>query len=178
MALFHRRDAPPPEVVRGLPAGERVVSWADTASDEVVLATPSGLWWPDGVAHRLIGWQHVDKATWRDGTLTVTEATVVDDLLLVDLPPVSAELSTPRNLPPTVRKRVEANVAHSEVLAITGGTARFVARRVPGRDGLVWWARLEHGTPDAPQVRSAVAARLAMLRAEWEAERAERQGLA
>jgi hypothetical protein len=174
MALFHRREAPPRDVVRRLPGGERIVSWADTAAGEVVLETPSGLWWPDGAAHRLIGWQHVDKATWRDGTLTVTEAVVVDDLLLVDQDPVSAVLQTPRNLPPTVRKRVEANVAHSRVLAITGGSARFVARRVPGRDGLVWWARLESGTPDTAQVRSAVAGRLAGLRAEWDAEHVER----
>lgn len=170
MALFHRRDAPPPELVRRLSKDERVVSWADTAAGSVVLATPRGLWWPEEDDHRVIMWQHVNKATWRDGVLTIIEAQVVDDLLLVDREPVTAVLTTPRDLPPTVRKRVEANVVQSQVLAITGGSARFVARRVPGRDGLAWWARLEDGTPDTAQTRSALGARLAVLRLQWEGE--------
>jgi hypothetical protein len=37
---------------------------------------------------------------------------------------------------------------------------------------LGWWARLEPGTPDGDEVRSAVAARIARMRADWEAERA------
>jgi hypothetical protein len=164
--LFRRRDSPPADALAGLPRDERVVSWADVVDGTVVLATPSGLWWPGADTPRLIAWQHVSKATWRERTMTVTEAEVVDDLLLVDRPPVSVELAVPRDLPPVVRKRVEANVVRSELLTIVGGTARFVARRVPGRDGVVWWARLEHGTPDTEQVRAAVSARLAILRAE------------
>lgn len=171
MALFHRRDAPPPEVVAQLPRTERVVSFADVAGGGVVLASPSGLWWPDGDAVRLIGWHRVNKARWQDRTLTVIESEIVDDLLLVDRAPVSVVLSTPRDLPPTVRKRVEANVVRSEVLSIMGGTARFVARRVPGQDGVRWWARLERGTPDTDQIRAAVSARLAILKAEWDTER-------
>jgi hypothetical protein len=173
MRLFHRRDAPPSAALAHLDAGERVVSWADTASGDVVLATPRGLWWPAVDAPRLIGWQHVAKAVWRDGALTVTEAEIVDDLLLVERRPVSVELSVPRDLPPTVRKRVEANIVSSEVAPVPGGSARFVARRVPGEDGVRWWARLEAGTPDTDQVRSAVAARVASLRADWARERAD-----
>jgi hypothetical protein len=158
--LFRRREEPPD--IPGLEQHERIVSWADTADGQVVAATPLGLWWP---GPRRIAWQHVDKATWRDGVLTVIEAEVVDDLLLVDRPPVSATLTTPRDLPPTVRKRVEANIVERELLAVPGGNVRFVARRVPGRDGLTWWAHLEPGTPDTPEVRSAIAARIARLRA-------------
>ena len=170
MALFHRRDRPPPDAVASLPAGERVVSWADlVGGGGVVLASPAGLWWPGASAARLIGWQYVSKAVWQGRTLTVIEADVVDDLLMVDRPAVAAELAVPRDLPPVVRKRVEANVVRSQVLPITGGAARFVARRVPGQDGLRWWARLEAGTPDTDQVRSAVVARLTLLRAEHEA---------
>jgi hypothetical protein len=173
MALFHRRDAPPAAALGNLDPDERVVSWADTPGGQVVLATPRGLWWPDGDAHRLIGWQHVTKAVWRERILAVTEADVVDDLLMVDRAPVTAELSTPRDLPPTVRARVEANIVHSQVSAIPGGTARFVARKVPGVDGLRWWARLELGTPDNDQVRSSVRTQLALLRTDWEQERAD-----
>jgi hypothetical protein len=165
MALFHRRDAPPAEVVARLPRDERIVSWADLAGGGVVLATPAGLWWPGESAHRLIGWQHVIKAVWREGLLTVIEGEIVDDLLLVDMPPVTADIAVPRDLPPVVRKRVEANVVSSDVLPVPGGAARFVARRIPGHDGVRWWARLEDGTRDTSYVRDAVAARIAELRA-------------
>ena len=90
MRLFHRRDAPPAEVLAHLPRGERVVSWADLVDGGVVVATPAGLWWPDADAYRLIDWPHIIKATWRDARLTIFEADVVDDLLLVDRVPVSA----------------------------------------------------------------------------------------
>lgn len=170
MKLFHRPDAPPAEVVAQLPREERIVSWADVAGGGVVLATPAGLWWPEPSAQRLIGWHLVNKAVWQDGRLQVTEGEVIDDLLLVDRPYVTAELDNPRDLPPTVRKRVEANVVHSQVERVLEGSARFVARRVPGTDGVRWWARLESGTPDTLQVRAAVSARLATLQAEWEQE--------
>jgi len=159
MALFHRRERPP--AMAGLDKNERVVSWADTADGEVVAATQTGLWWP---GPRRILWQHIDKAIWHDGALTIIEADVVDDLLLVDRAPVTARLTTPRDLPPTVRRRVEANIARTELVSVPGGTVRFVARRRPGRDGLTWWAHLEPGTPDSETVRSAIAARLAILR--------------
>jgi hypothetical protein len=159
MALFHRRERPP--VIKGLEPGERILAWADTADGEVVVATQLGLWWP---GPRRIPWQHVDKAIWREGTLTVIEADVVDDLLLVDRAPVSAQLTTPRDLPPTVRKRVEGNIVRTELVSVPGGAVRFVARRQPGRDGVNWWAHLEGETRDSEIVRASIAARLAILR--------------
>jgi hypothetical protein len=110
-------------------------------------------------------WQHIDKVIWQDGRLFVIEADVVDDLLLVDRPPVSVALTKPRDLPPTVRKRVEANIVRTELVTVPGGSVRFVARRQPGRDGVTWWARLEPGTRDSAEVRSAVRARVAILQA-------------
>jgi hypothetical protein len=148
----HRR--PPAGLVAMLDRGERVVSWART-HDGAVAATNRGLWVP---AYRRIGWQLVDKAVWRDGTLTVVEAELIDDLLLRDRPPVHLPLTEPRDLPPTVRRRVEASVVRSEVMPVGGGAARFVARRVPGRDGVSWWARLEPGTRDCEHTRASVRA--------------------
>jgi hypothetical protein len=166
MRLFRRRDTPPAEVLAHLPRDERVVSWADLVDGGVVLASPSGLWWPDADTYRLIGWPYIIKATWRDARLTVFEADLVDDLLLVDRVPVAVELSVPRDLPPVVRKRIETNVVHSQVHAVPGGSARFVARRIPGQDGLRWWARLDDGTPDTPDVRAAAAVKRDQLAAE------------
>jgi hypothetical protein len=165
MAWLRRRERPPADAVTDLDKDERVLSWADTAVGDVVLATQRGLWWPEGDGGRRIAWEHIDKAVWRDGVLTIIEADVIDDLLLVERPPVSVRLTSPRDLPPTVRKRVEANIVRTELVAVDGGAVRFVARRRPGRDGLAWWARLEPGTPDTEPVRAAVRARLAILRA-------------
>lgn len=170
MRLFGRRETPPDDALGFLDRGERVLSWADTDTGRAVLATPRGIWWPDGAEYRLIGWQFVDKATWREGVLTLVQADVVDDLLLVDRAPVTARLATPRDLPPTVRKRVEANVVRSELVSVPGGAARLVARRVPGHDGLTWLARLEAGAFDTPGLRAAISARLAVLREQWEGE--------
>lgn len=163
-AIFARRQRPPAEVLAGLDKDERVLSWGDTRGGDVIVATPLGLWWPERDGPRRIPWQHIDKVTWRDQVLTVIEADVVDDLLLVDRAPVVAVLTTPRDLPPTVRKRVEGNIARTEVAAIAGGTVRFVGRREPGRDGMTWWAHLEGATPDTDAVRAAIRARLIILR--------------
>lgn len=166
MKVFTRREQPPAAITDLLDRDERAVSWADTADDGVVLASTLGVWWPDLDGPRRMPWQCIDKATWRDGILMIIEADVVNDMLLVDRPAVRATLSRPRDLPPVLRKRIEANIVRSELLSIGGGAVRFVARRRPGRDGIVWWARLEPGTRDTEQVRSAIGARLAILRAD------------
>jgi len=142
---------------------DHVVSWA-RAGDQLVVASRFGLWWPEGDAHRMIGWELIDKAVWGDGRLTVIEADVVDDTFLIERPAVAVELTDPRDLPPTIRKRVESSVNRSEVVAVPGGSARFVARRVPGRDGVTWWVRLEGGLQPDEDVRETVGALLAELR--------------
>jgi hypothetical protein len=165
MGWFSRREQPPEELISAVGKDERIVSWADTAGGGVCAVTPKGLWWPEPDGLRCMPWQHIDKVIWQDGRLFVIEADVVDDLLLVDRPPVSVALTKPRDLPPTVRKRVEANIVRTELVTVPGGSVRFVARRQPGRDGVTWWARLEPGTRDSAEVRSAVRARVAILQA-------------
>ncbi len=164
MALFARREQPPAAATDPLDKDERVLSFAGTDDGSVVLATPRGVWWPAEDGPRLIAWTVIDKVVWRDGWFAVTEADVVDDLLLVDRPAVTVKLATPRDLPPTVRKRVEANIVRTELVSVDGGAVRFVARKQPGRDGVSWWARLEPGTRDTPRLRAAIGARLSVLR--------------
>ncbi|MGN6609775.1 MAG: hypothetical protein ACTHMS_22530 [Jatrophihabitans sp.] len=164
-----RRERPPAAALAVLDAGERVVSWADTDEGTVVLVTPRGVWWPDAGSNRLIGWQHISKAVWQDGALTITEGDV-DEGIIRDRAPVSVRLAVPRDLPPAIRKRVQLNVVSTEVATIAPlGSARFVARHLPGRDGVVWWARFEPGTPDTPATRASVRARLAQLDEQWRA---------
>ncbi len=168
MALFQRRVRLPDPVTDWLDPGERPLSYADTDDGEVVVATSSGLWWPFEAGPRRMPWHLVDKATWQDDILTVTEAVIVDDVLLEDRAPVAARLATARDLPQTVRQRVQGSVVRSELVPVPGGAARLVGRRVAGRDGVAWYARLERGTVDTSDARSAVRLRLATLRAAWE----------
>jgi hypothetical protein len=57
------------------------------------------------------------------------------------------------------------------VAFVEGGTALFVGGRVPGRDGVSWWARLEGNTPDTELTRESVRARINVLASAWQAER-------
>lgn len=171
MAWRDRRSQLPPQfaaAIAGHRPHERIVAWATVPGERVVVATTGALWLPQtnqGTPLRRIGWERVDKATWREGTLAIVEADVVDELLLVDRAPVAVVLADPREVPAEVRRRVEASVAHSRVVAVTGGQIRVVARRVPGLDGLSWWVRLEGSTPDNPTVREQARSAITGLRA-------------
>jgi hypothetical protein len=115
-----------------------------------------------------IGWHLVDKAVWRGGTLTVIAAEDPGDGVLVELPPRSVRLAEPRDLPPTVRARVERSIAYTRhhKLAPAGGV-RVVGRRVPGRDGLSWQLVFDAGTDrNDPLLRVQTDELLAAARAE------------
>lgn len=156
MKLFTRRERPPAEVVALLTPTDRIVSWAPTTDGPALVASRLGLWWPTVDGPRRIGWELIDKATWQGNSVTVVEADLMDDLLLVDRAPVSVELAEARDLPPIIRQRVQSGVVSSELVASAEVAMRVVGRRVPGRDGVSWWARLEPGTSDTPEVREIV----------------------
>ena len=152
---------------RRLDSAEHIVGWSVPeagSADAPLVVTNLGIWWPVGGDARRIGWERVDKAVWSDDTLTVTEADVVDDLLLVERAPVSVRLPSPGSVPTAVRKRVESTVAHRHEAIIDGRMVRIVARRVPGHDGLRWWALLPADMPDTPEVRAYLRALIGRLR--------------
>jgi hypothetical protein len=163
--LFGRREKAPQQAVSRLDRDERVVAWASTPDGDAVVATQLGLWLPG--AERL-PWHLVDKATWRDGRLTVTAAVDTGDGVLVEQPPAGVRLAQPRDLPQTVRVRVQRAIAYTRHTALqSGGGVRVVARRVPGRDGLSWQRVFDPGVdPDDPAVRSATAELVERARAE------------
>ena len=143
-----QRDRPPGDVLGRLARDERVVGWATTTEATAVVATQLGLWLPapDGPPER-VSWHLVNKAVWRDGTLTVTPALDAGDGVLEELPPRAVPLAVPRNLPVVVRSRVENSIVFSRHFSLppTGGV-RVVGRRVPGRDGLSWQAVFDPAT--------------------------------
>lgn len=157
MRLFGRRERPPAEALAALDRDERVVSWASTSGSDAVLATPLGIWFP-GATER-ISWHLVDKATWRDGVLSVIAARDTGDGVLDELPPRAARLVVPRDLPQTVRARVERSIASTRHYRLpAGGGVRVVGRRVPGRDGVTWQLVFDPGVDrDDPAVRAAAA---------------------
>jgi hypothetical protein len=168
VALFGRKL---PAEIREIARASRVLAYAQ-ARQGFVVATPEGLWWPEE-APRLIAWSSISKASWRDDALTVIEADVIDDLLLVDRPPVSVALADSGALPVVVRERVERSIRSRDLVPVSGGAARLVARRVPGVDGVVWRARLEPGTPDTADVRNELRALVAIEHAASDAARAD-----
>jgi hypothetical protein len=171
MRLFRRRERPPAEAAARLPPDERVVSWAP-ASGGAVVATPLGLWLP-GVPDRL-PWHLIDKATWRNNVLTLIAAVDPGDGVLVEQPPRSVRLDEPRDIPQTVRVRVEKAIAFTRHHPLPGAEAtgvrrgvRVVGRRVPGQDGVSWQLVFDSGVDrDDPAVRAAASAYVDQARAE------------
>lgn len=169
--LFRKPEKPPAEAVARLDEDERVVSWAPTPGGAVV-ATPLGLWLP-GVPDRL-PWHLIDKATWRSDVLTLTTAVDPGDGVLVEQPPTSVRLDQPRDIPETVRVRVEKAIAFTRHHPLPGAEGagvrrgvRVVGRRVPGRDGVSWQLVFDAGVDrDDPAVRAAASAYVDQARAE------------
>ncbi len=160
MRLFHKPERPPAEAVAHLDPDERVVSWAPAPGGTVV-ATPLGLRLP-GHPDRL-PWHLIDKATWSSGILTLIPAVDAGDGVLVEQPPRAVRLDQPRDIPQTVRVRVQKAIAFTRHHPLPGPEGqgvrrgvRVVGRRVPGRDGVSWQLVFDAGVDrDDPAVRAA-----------------------
>jgi hypothetical protein len=169
--LFRKPERVPAGATARLDPDERVVSWAP-ASGGAVVATPLGLWLP-GIPDRL-PWHLIDKATWQNNTLTVIPAVDSGDGVLVEQPPRAVRLDQPRDIPQTVRVRVQKAIAftrHHPLSDVAGPGprrgVRVVGRRVPGQDGVSWQLVFDPGIDrDDPAVRAAAAEYVDQARAE------------
>lgn len=159
-----RRDRPPPHVAAGLDPDDRLLSWAAVSGGGFLVASRLGLRPPDGCR---IAWHVIDKAVWRDGKLTVTEAAEVAPQVLAAVPTVSYSLAEPRDLPAVVRSRVTSSIAYTSRHSLaSGGSVQIIARRVPGQDGLTWSMRFARAADrDDPALRAAADQLLADARA-------------
>ena len=184
MSVFGRKRLPA-SVRATLEPDERVLAWGIVAggtagsatgsaaiADEArhIVATNLGLWWPEEPARR-IPWHLIVRATWSERGLTVVEADIVDDLLLVDRPPRVAPLVSEGKIPPQVRKRVEGSISTTHEVRLDDGPALVIARRVTGRDGQLWLARLGPRTPDSELARAQLRALVDRFQADDEARR-------
>jgi hypothetical protein len=169
MRLFHKPEKVPAEAVAQLDRDERVVSWAPVPGGAVV-ATPLGLWLP-GHPDRL-AWHLIDKATWQNNVLTIIPALDSGDGVLVEQPPRAVRLDHPRDIPQTVRVRVQKAIAFTRHYPLSTDSGprrgvRVVGRRVPGRDGVSWQLVFDPGVDrDDPTVRAAADAFVDQARAE------------
>ncbi|GAA2517853.1 hypothetical protein [Winogradskya humida] len=148
MKLFRRRPKLPADRTPALEPDERVLCWAPSADDAVLVATNRGLWLPDGTR---LGWHEIHKAAWSGRELMVTPAEIAQQrngyVVLVDAPVIGFLLLEPGELPDQVRARVTRSVAYTShhPLPPEGGV-RVVGRRVSGVDGLTWSVRYDAKT--------------------------------
>jgi len=162
-----------------LPAGfagvlepsERIVATAGLAGGGHLVLTQLGLWVPEGVVARRVGWHLVSKAVWDRDALLITESVAVgtagDAVLLGDLPPRRFVLTEPGRVPEVVRARVTTSIRSSQYYELPGGGAWFVQRKIPGQDGVTLQVRADPDTSAQAlyQVAREVAARLVKLAA-------------
>jgi hypothetical protein len=162
------RDRPPVAAVEQLEPDERIISWASLGDGSAAVASPLGLWLPYPDGPRRVPWHLVDRVTWRDGILTVTAAVDRGGGVLAEEPPFAVRLAEPRDLPPTVRVRVERSIAYSRHYRLSaGGGVRVVGRRVAGAEGLTWQLVFDSGADqDDPAVRDEAALIVEVARVE------------
>ncbi len=135
---LQRRPTPPVEALARLDRNERVLAWATAVDGVAVVATPLGLWL--SAAERL-PWHLITHVSWSGTTLTVTSAVEAEDSVLENQPARSVRLTEPGTLPETVEKRFYSSRSHTARHRLAGGSGVIVvARRVPGQDGLTWYA--------------------------------------
>ncbi|MPZ64652.1 MAG: hypothetical protein GEU83_03750 [Pseudonocardiaceae bacterium] len=146
-----------------LDPGEDVLAVGTLARGGHLVLTQFGLWVPEGDTVRRIGWHQVSKAVWDRSALALTEAVpdgqAGDAELLAELPPRQLRLAEPGKVPEIVQARVTGSIRSSHYRELPGGGARFVQRKIPGRDGVVLQVRPDPGTDR--DVVAAVAAELA-----------------
>ncbi|BCJ51490.1 hypothetical protein Asp14428_29650 [Actinoplanes sp. NBRC 14428] len=148
MKLFRRNPKLPAGRRPPLESEERVLAWAATGDEGVLVATNRGLWLPDG---RRLGWHEIHRAAWSGRELRITPAEQAQQrdgyTVLVDAPVIGFLVLEPGELPDHVRTRVSRSVAYTSHHPLPpNGGVRVVGRRVSGVDGLTWSVRYDAKT--------------------------------
>lgn len=156
-----------------LPDGERLMALECSRQGQFLAATDRALYRQAGpgmvggvpLRWSRTGWEQMDRSSWndRDGTLVLTGADSHG------LPRTVISMPAGSTLGRFAGERVAWATVMSATVRLDGdhGLARVAVRRRPGSDGLTWQVTLAPGTPRTSEVREAVAAALARLRAQW-----------
>jgi hypothetical protein len=141
-----------------MPLDERRLAWGLTEDGTALVATPSSLYAGD----QAIPWTRIAKAAWAPPVLTVTEVADIEDAGLAR----RFVLADDDGLAEVVRAQVTSSVAWTDVRRLEPrGKVRVVARRVPGRDALLWQLVWLDGTdPDDAALRAQADALVLALR--------------
>jgi hypothetical protein len=159
-----RRTRPPVDV----PAGEKVLAWAESSSGSVVAGTRDALYVVSPGSHDTrLPWEQVEAADWDRETSRLRISEVgswgeerVEHALTIEEPGHLLEL---------VRERVTASVVLQRHVPLRGRRGlRVIARRAPKGDRpMVWFYEYDKGIdPDDPDVRAAAEVALAAARDE------------
>ncbi|MDQ6648552.1 MAG: hypothetical protein M3Z02_00290 [Actinomycetota bacterium] len=176
MRLFGR--TPMPAVLRDqvkprLGRGEHIAAWAAVRDGSAVAATDAGLFHHDGSGFVLLPWADVETATWRDGALTVVEASSVFGSGRRHV----FDLVDAHQLPEVVRTRVESTIAlsrHHRLPAAGRAGVRVVARRQPHSITLRWMLVYDPGVNSTdPSVAEQAEALLAQAKGSVAAAQAD-----
>jgi hypothetical protein len=151
-----RLRRPLPEAVRAV--ADRRLAWGVTDDGVALVASPTCL----HVDSEQIDWTSVEKVGWVAPLLRLTEMAEVEGTGTVHL----WELAENHRLAETIRERVTASVAWSDVRKLhPAGAVRLVGRRVPGQELLTWQTVWQDGTnPSDPLLRAQVDAFVTGLR--------------
>jgi hypothetical protein len=151
-----RLRRPIPDAVRAVT--DRRLAWAVTDQGVALVASPTCLY----VGGVRIDWTSVEKVGWATPTLRLTEIAEVEGTGAVHL----WELAEDHGLAETIRERVTASVAWSDVRKLSpDGAVRLVGRRVPDQEVLTWQTVWQPGTdPSDPLLQAQVHAFVEELR--------------
>lgn len=136
-----------PDAVRAvaLPPGERRVAWTLTADGRPVVVARDVLLLPE---REPVEWADVERVTWLRPLLSVVEVAAGRTAVSGSGRETALELTDDDGgVPDQVRSAVTSSVAWStHVRFPTGGGARVVGRRRPGREELDWQVVYDPGT--------------------------------
>jgi hypothetical protein len=138
-----------PAPVKAIPT--RRLGWGVTADGLAIVASPECLWiGPD----EQLPWNLVEKAGWKPDVLTVHEMAEVEGTGRSR----SWELAEEHRLAEFVHTQVTASVRWSDVRKLSpDGKVRYVGRRQPDTDLLLWQVVWQEGTdPADPFLRAQV----------------------
>jgi hypothetical protein len=160
-----RRTRPTVDV----PAGEKVLAWAESSSGEVVAGTRDALYVASSGSQieTRLPWEQVEAADWDRDTsrLRISEVGSWGQ----ERPEHTLTIEEPGRLLELVRERVTASVVLQRHVPLTGRRGmRVIARRAPRGDRpLAWFYEYDEGVdPDDPEVQRAATAALAAARDE------------